>query len=70
MRARRSAGRVWPTAAVILYSLGMLSVLAVSAALGGEETSARWGLVVVPAGLFAAASLVVRRGARASSYSL
>ena len=51
---------------MVLYSLGMLSVLTVSLALGDDETTpARWGLVVVPAALFAAASLLVRRAARA-----
>jgi peptidoglycan/LPS O-acetylase OafA/YrhL len=62
IRRRRLPPRTWPIAAILLYSLGLLAVLAVSLSLGGEETSpAPWALVTVPALLFAAASIVVRR---------
>jgi peptidoglycan/LPS O-acetylase OafA/YrhL len=58
--------RIWPTAAMVLYPLGLLAAIAVAIVLGGEETSpALWALVVVPLAVLAAASLLVRRAQRA-----
>src|SRR5688572_14651264 len=52
-------------AATALYALGLLGLLAVSVSLGGGETEpARWATIAVPATLFAAASLVMRRARR------
>ncbi len=56
MRRRGSVRRTWPTAAIVLYSLGMLTILAVALSLGGAETTpARWALIAVPVALVAAA---------------
>jgi hypothetical protein len=71
MGKRRSPARARPTAATILYALAMLSVAAVALALGGDETApAGWALVAVPAALFTAASLIVRREPRAARAEL
>jgi peptidoglycan/LPS O-acetylase OafA/YrhL len=65
-RRRPRARRTWPAAAIVLYSLGLLAVLAVSLSLGGGEETAPepWALIAVPPTLFAAGSIVVRRAER------
>jgi hypothetical protein len=64
---RGSARRLWPTAAMVLYPLGLLAALAVALLLGGEATApALWALVAVPVTFLAAASLFVRRARRAN----
>jgi hypothetical protein len=67
MTGRRDpTNRTWPPAAIVLYALGLLSVLAVAVALGGGDAGAdRWALVLLPATLLAAGSLAVRRAASA-----
>ena len=62
---RRAARRTRPTAAIVLYALGMLALLAVAISLRGAETApTRWAMVAFPTSLIAAASVVVRRAAR------
>ena len=59
---RQAARRTRPTAAVALYSLGLLALIAVAISLRGAETApTRWAMVAFPASLMAAASVVVRR---------
>jgi hypothetical protein len=67
MTPRRSSGpRSWPAAAIVLYPLGLLALLAAALVLGGDETEpSRWALIAVPLTLLAAASLFVRRAQRA-----
>ena len=62
---RRAARRARPTAAVVLYALGLLALLAVAISLRGAETApTRWAMVAFPTSLMAAASVVVGRSAR------
>jgi hypothetical protein len=63
MTGRRRIGPPpWPAAGIALYALGLLAVLAVSLALGGEDDEpALWALSAVPVASMPAASLVVRR---------
>jgi hypothetical protein len=67
IRRRPLPRRTWPIAAIFLYSLGLLAVLAVSLSLGRKETAPeRWALAAVPAMFFAAGSIIVRRAERPS----
>ena len=55
-------------AATVLYAVALLALFTVSLSLGGGETEpTRWALIAVPATLFAAASLIVRRSSRRRS---
>jgi hypothetical protein len=67
MTRRRGFPRpTWPMAGMLLYAIGLVTVLAVALTLGdGETTPERWALTLVPVTLFAAASVVVRRTERA-----
>ena len=63
MTGRLTARETWaiPTAASVLYAVGLLALLAVSVSLGGGETAPmRWAMTAIPVTLVGTASLVAR----------